>query len=204
MANATTVFWDNGGVILTNGWDRAGRRAVVDKFKLDWEDFADRHELMLDSFETGHATLDQYLHRVIFYRQRTFTPEEVKAFIYNLSQPLPESFDYFMKLARTNRYLMVALNNESREINEYRIRNFQLRDYFEAFLCSCYLGVRKPDEKIYRMALNLTQRAPEECVFVDDRGLNLEIPRELGMHVVQFKNVAQLREELAFYGVSAD
>jgi putative hydrolase of the HAD superfamily len=204
MAGANTVFWDNGGVILTNGWDRAGRRAVVDKFKLDWEDFADRHELMLNAFETGHATLDEYLQRVIFYRHRDFTMDEVKAFIFNLSQPLPESFDYFKKLAATKRYAMLALNNESREINEHRIRTFELRKYFEAFLCSCYLGVRKPDEKIYRMALSLTQSPPEECVFVDDRGLNLEIPKELGMHTIQFKNPAQMREDLARYGVTAD
>jgi putative hydrolase of the HAD superfamily len=204
MAAATTVFWDNGGVILTNGWDRNGRRAVVDNFSLDWEDFADRHELMLNAFETGHATLDEYLQRVIFYRSRPFTPDDVKKFIFNLSQPLPESFEYFKKLAATERYAMLALNNESREINEYRIRTFNLRKYFDAFLCSCYLGVRKPDEKIYRMALSLTQCPPDECVFVDDRGLNLEIPKELGMHTVQFKNAAQMREDLARYGVTAD
>jgi putative hydrolase of the HAD superfamily len=204
MAAVTTVFWDNGGVILTNGWDRNGRRAVVEHFKLDWEDFADRHELMLNAFETGHASLDEYLQRVIFYRHRTFTPEEVKAFIFNLSQPLPESFEYFKKLAATKRYSMLALNNESKEINEHRIRTFSLRKYFAAFLCSCYLGVRKPDEKIYRMALSLTQSAPEECVFVDDRGLNLEIPKELGMHTVQFKNAAQMRDDLGRYGVTAD
>src|SRR5579863_1594767 len=204
MAAATTVFWDNGGVILTNGWDRNGRRAVVDNFSLDWEDFADRHELMLNAFETGHATLGEYLQRVIFYRSRPFTPDDVKKFIFNLSQPLPESFEYFKKLAATKRYAMLALNNESREINEYRIRTFNLRKYFDAFLCSCYLGVRKPDEKIYRMALSLTQCPPDECVFVDDRGLNLEIPKELGMHTVQFKNAAQMREDLARYGVTAD
>ena len=45
MAEVTTVFWDNGGVILTNGWDRGSRQKAVEKFKLDWADFEDRHEL---------------------------------------------------------------------------------------------------------------------------------------------------------------
>jgi putative hydrolase of the HAD superfamily len=69
MADVTTLFWDNGGVILTNGWDRTSRREAVGKFHLDWADFEDRHELMLDAFERGHASLDDYLKRTVFYER---------------------------------------------------------------------------------------------------------------------------------------
>jgi putative hydrolase of the HAD superfamily len=96
-----------------------------------------------------------------------------------------------------------ALNNESLEINEYRIRTFRLRDSFRAFFSSCYLGVRKPDREIYRLALKITQSDPTECVLIDDRGLNLECAREMGMHTIQFKDVAQLQGELAQLGVTA-
>jgi putative hydrolase of the HAD superfamily len=204
MAEISALFWDNGGVILTNGWDRAARRRAVEKFHLDGEDFAERHELMLHAFETGEATLDQYLYRTIFYRQRPFSPDEFKAFMYAQSQPLPESLDFLGELAETRRYMLASLNNESREINEYRIKTFGLRKYFEAFFSSCYLGVRKPDEFIYWLALKITQREPEECVMVDDRGLNLECAREIGMQTIQFRNVAQLRDDLARMGITAD
>jgi putative hydrolase of the HAD superfamily len=96
---------------------------------------------------------------------------------------------------------MASLNNESREINEYRIHTFHLRDYFQAFFSSCYLGVRKPEEQIYRLALEIAQREPEECILIDDRGLNLECAREIGMHTIQFKNVDQLRQDLAQQGI---
>jgi putative hydrolase of the HAD superfamily len=204
MAKITTMFWDNGGVILTNGWDRAARRRAVEKFQLDWDDFAERHELMLNAFETGEATLDQYLHRTIFYRQRPFSPDEFKAFMYSQSQALPESLAFLAQLAAARRYMLASLNNESRELNEYRIRTFELRKYFEAFFSSCYLGVRKPDETIYLLALKITQRDPAECVMVDDRGLNLECAREIGMRTIQFQNVAQLREDCARMGITAD
>jgi putative hydrolase of the HAD superfamily len=204
MPAANTVFWDNGGVILTNGWDRGGRRAAVEKFKLDWDDFSDRHELMLNAFEIGQITLDEYLQRVVFYRKQPFTKDDFRNFMFELSQPFPESLDYLGKLVATGRYLMMSLNNESREINEYRIDTFDLRKYFKAFLCSAYLGIRKPDPKIYRMALKISGRRPDECVFVDDRGLNLEAARELGMHTVQFKSAKQLSEDLARFGVAAD
>ena len=38
MADVNTLFWDNGGVILTNGWDRGSRQKAVEKFHLDWAD----------------------------------------------------------------------------------------------------------------------------------------------------------------------
>jgi putative hydrolase of the HAD superfamily len=204
MAKAKVLFWDNGGVILTNGWDRGARRNAVEKFNLDWADFEDRHELMLNAFECGEASLDEYLRRTVFYRERAFTPDDFKRFMFEQSQPFPEALDFLGKLAQTERYVMAALNNESLELNEYRIRTFRLRDYFEVFLSSCYLGVRKPGREIYSLALQITQCDPGECAMIDDRALNLECARELGMQTIQFQNVGQLREDLARLGVTAD
>ena len=203
MPNVRTLFWDNGGVILTNGWDRGSRQKAVAKFHLDWTDFEDRHELMLNAFECGQASLDEYLRRVVFYQERPFAPDEFKQFMFQQSQASPEALAFLGELARTRRYLNATLNNESLEINEYRIHTFHLRDYFEVFFSSCYLGVRKPDRGIYALALKITQREPGECVLIDDRGLNLECARELGMHTIQFQNVAQLQTDLAKLGVSA-
>jgi putative hydrolase of the HAD superfamily len=204
MADVNMLFWDNGGVILTNGWDRGSRRKAVDHFHLDWEDFADRHELMLNAFETGETTLDEYLQRTVFYRSRSFTIEDFRAFMFAQSQPFPESLNFLKELARARKCNMASLNNESRELNEYRIAQFQLRDYFESFFSSCYLGLRKPDVEIYRRALEITQRKPQECVMIDDRGLNLEFAKEVGMRVIQFQNAGQLRDDLARLGITTD
>jgi len=202
MTEISALFWDNGGVILTNGWDRNSRRAAVEKFHLDWADFEDRHELMLNAFETGRATLDEYLRRTIFYRERAFTAADFKQFMFEQSQPFAQSLEFLGTLVQPRSYLMASLNNESLEINEYRVHKFDLRQYFQAFFSSCYLGVRKPEEQIYRLALKISQREPQECVFIDDRGLNLELARELGMHTIQFQAVDQLRNDLAQLGIS--
>jgi putative hydrolase of the HAD superfamily len=204
MTEVSALFWDNGGVILTNGWDRGSRKLAVETFHLDFADFEDRHELMLNAFECGKATLDEYLQRTVFYRDRPFGVEDFKRFMFEQSQAMPEGLAFLSRLALTRRYLMAALNNESLEINESRIRTFRLRDYFEAFFSSCYLGVRKPDRGIYSLALKITQREPAECVLIDDRGLNLECAREMGMHTIQFVNVPQLRAELQTLGVTVD
>ena len=204
MPDVSTLFWDNGGVILTNGWDRDSRQKLAAKFGLDWPEFEDRHELVLNAFETGQMTLDEYLRRTVFYRDRAFSQSQFKDALFAQSQPFPDSLAYLGSLARVRRYRMASLNNESLEVNEYRIQKFNLRQYFEAFFSSCYLGVRKPDAAIYRLALKITQASPAECVLIDDRELNLECARELGMHTIQFHDVTQLRAGLAKLGITAD
>jgi putative hydrolase of the HAD superfamily len=204
VPEVSALFWDVGGVSLTNGWDRGARRKAVETFGLDWNEFEDRHELMLHPFETGKLTLDQYLQRTVFYKSRSFSRDQFKEFIFAQSQPFPESLAVIRKLANSGLYLMAALNNESREINEYRIQKFGLRDCYDVFLSSCYLAVRKPDPAIYQLALEITQRKPAECVFVDDRNLNLECARELGIGPIQFQNPAQLTKDLASFGVRVD
>jgi putative hydrolase of the HAD superfamily len=203
MGEVTAVFWDVGGVILSNGWDRAARAEAAKKFGLDWEDFQDRHELASPAFETGQITLDTYLQRTVFYRKRAFTREEFVAFIFAQSEEFPESRAILSALAQTRKYLLATINNEPRELNIRRIEQFNLRREFEAFFSSCFVHIRKPDEAIYRLALEVTQRRPEECLFIDDRALNLESARQMGMRTIHFENAAQLRRDLQANGVTA-
>jgi putative hydrolase of the HAD superfamily len=202
MADVTALFWDVGGVILSNGWDRADRLQAVKKFGLDWDEFEDRHELASPAFEIGQITLDTYLQRTVFYRKRDFTKEEFTTFMLSQSEELPESRVVLSDVAATGKYLLATINNEGLELNEHRIKTFELRREFKAFFSSCYLRIRKPDEGIYRLALEVTQRHPEECVFIDDRELNLECARTLRMRTIHFQNAAQLRQELAANGIA--
>jgi putative hydrolase of the HAD superfamily len=201
MSDVTALFWDVGGVILSTGWDRAARLAAAQKFGLDWEELQDRHDLASPAFETGKITLDTYLERIVFYRKRPFTREEFTDFIFAQSEEFPESRAVLSGVAATGKYLLATINNEALELNEHRIQQFQLRREFKAFFSSCYLGIRKPDEGIYRLALEVTQRQPEECLFIDDRELNLECARALRMRTIQFRDAAQLRQDLAASGV---
>jgi putative hydrolase of the HAD superfamily len=202
MSDVTALFWDVGGVILTNGWDRNSRAAGARKFGLDWEEFQDRHELAFPAFETGKISLDTYLQRTIFYRARSFTREEFTAFMFSQSEEYPESRAVLSDVASTRKYFLATINNEPLEINERRIQQFNLRQEFKAFFSSCYLGVRKPDEGIYKLALEVTQRSPDECLFIDDRELNLECARHLEMRTIHFQNAAQLRRDLTASGIT--
>src|SRR5262249_10980480 len=158
----------------------------AEKFHLDWEEFEGRHELSFPAFDSGLITLNEYLDRTLFYRPRPFTREKFMAFMFEESKEYPEERAVLDALARGGKYLIGAINNEPFELNEYRIKKFDLRRDFLVFFSSCYVHSRKPEETIYRMALQITQRPAEECIFIDDRPLNLENPLRMGMNVILY------------------
>lgn len=197
----TTLFFDVGGVLATNGWDRYARRNCVESFGLDWAEYQDRHEFVADAFETGAMTIGQYLDRTVFYRDRGFDRDDFIKAMKAESQADQAALEFVAKLSAGGKHLLATLNNESRELNAHRVEAFGLRRYFSLFLTSGYLRVKKPDERIYRLALDITHRDPGECVFIDDRELNLECAALLGMTGLHFTTVTQLETDLARLGV---
>src|ERR1700751_1986141 len=123
----TSLFWDVGGVILTNGWDHQSRMEAAQTFGLDWEEFRERHDLSFPAFDAGQITLDQYLDRTLFFRPRPFTREEFTAFMFAQSKEYPETRAVLSDVARSGRYYVAAINNDPRELNQYRIEAFGLR-----------------------------------------------------------------------------
>ncbi|MGB8473112.1 MAG: HAD-IA family hydrolase [Candidatus Acidiferrum sp.] len=201
MAEITTLFWDIGGVILTNGWGRSSRREAATAFDFDYEEFQDRHDLSFPAFESGQISLTEYLDRTLFYRARSFTRDEFTAFMFAQSKEFADTRAILVAAAGTGKYFIGSINNEPMELNRYRIEAFHLRRDILVFFSSCYVHSRKPEEAIFRVALEVTQRPPDQCVFIDDRPLNLESPRRLGMSVIHHQNADQLRSELRNYGV---
>lgn len=198
----SAIFWDVGGVLLSNAWDQAQREQALQHFNLDGVEFFDRHQMLVSSFERGTITLKEYLDRTIFYRPRPFTPQAFQDYMFSLSQAQPDTLKLARELAGSRRYTMGTINNESAELNHYRIQTFGLREIFTLFVSSCFVGMRKPEEGIYRLALEITQKPAEECCFVDDRALNLDAASRLGMQVIRMENAGQLRQEFAKLGVT--
>ena len=202
MPAIRAIFWDVGGVLLSNAWDRTERAKALEHFHLDEEEFHDRHEMVVSSFERGKITLDEYLDRTVFYRPRPFERAAFRDYMFSLSQPFPDVLAFAQALTDSGKYFMGTINNESREFNNQRIEKFGLRKIFRLFISSCYVGFRKPERDIYRMALETTQIPADECCFIDDRALNLECAAKLGMHTIEMKGLEQLKENLAKLGVA--
>jgi putative hydrolase of the HAD superfamily len=199
------ILFDIGGVLGTNGWDREQRAAAVTRFGLDADDFQYRHEETVGAFESGDISLDEYLDVTVFWTARPFTREAFRQFMFELSTPNAESIEVVRALRRSirgkpTRIRMATLNNESRELNEFRIDHFGLCALFDVFFSSCWLGVRKPTRVIYERVLGMTQADPASTLFVDDRQQNLAPAGALGMHTIHFRSAGQLAGELRDLG----
>jgi putative hydrolase of the HAD superfamily len=197
------LFFDIGGVLGSNGWSSPQRRNAVERFGLDAAEFEQQHRDAVGTFEQGRMTLDEYLDSTVFYRHREFSRQAFVDFMLAESRPDLPAIDLARRLADTGNFRLMTLNNESRELNLYRIEHFGLRDIFEAFFSSCWLGFTKPSRRIYELALAISQAPPERAVFIDDRGPNLAPARALGMQTVHFTTGERLAGQLAALGVAA-
>jgi putative hydrolase of the HAD superfamily len=202
MAKMKTILFDIGGVLLTNGWDHEERSAVLAHFSLDRAAYEERHEAANDVWEKGLITAEEFLERTVFFKPRPFTPAEFLAQMRAQSKVLPHSALGILQDLRAFQGVQLAvLSNESRELNEYRIERFALRDYFTAFFSSCYIGLRKPDPKIYRLALDVLQHRADEVIFVDDREENCAAAEAVGIRGIRYQGEAQLRQALEDLGI---
>ena len=197
------LFFDIGGVLATNGWSTPQRRNAVERFGLDGVEFEQQHRDAVGTFEQGRMTLDEYLDCTVFHRHREFSREAFVDFMLAESRPEQPVIDLARRLADTGKFRIMTLNNESLELNLYRIERFGLRNIFEAFFSSCWLGFTKPSRRIYELALGISQAPPDGAVFIDDRGPNLTPALALGMRAVHFTTGERLAGQLAALGVAA-
>jgi putative hydrolase of the HAD superfamily len=202
MDGISTILWDVGGVLLSNGWDRQQRDAVLAKFGLDEADFERRHAEVDQAWEKDEIGADEYLSRTVFFEPRNFTQAEFVEAMRAESTLLADSaMGILRELSASEEYVLATVNNESRMMNEFRLAKFNLLDQFDAFFSSCYLGLRKPDRKIYQVALDVLQRDPEGVVFIDDRVENVAAAASLGIHGVRYEGSEQLTGELVRLGI---
>ena len=159
MAEISTILWDVGGVLLTNGWDHHSRERAATDFKLDWAEMEDRHRLTFETHEEGKLTLEEYLDRVVFYEERAFTRAQFRRFMFAQSKSYPKMIDMVARLKVRHGLKIAVVSNEARELNAHRIRKFKLGAIVDFFISSCFVHVRKPDADIFRLALDIAQVA---------------------------------------------
>jgi len=196
MTEIRHIFFDIGGVLGSNGWDREEREQAVRRFGLNAEDFQWRHEEVVGEWEEGRISLEEYLEIAVFYEDRPFTRQEFIDFMYSQSVPNDATIQIAGALCADPRFTLMTLNNESEELNVYRIEKFGISQMFEAFISSCWLGARKPIRRFYSRALGIAHAEPSTSLFIDDRQQNLTPATTLGMNVILFKSATQLRSDL--------
>jgi putative hydrolase of the HAD superfamily len=198
----TTLFLDIGGVLLSNGWDHNFRQRAAEKFYLDIPEFEKRHELMFITYEEGRITFDEYLDRVVFYTERDFTHTEYKDFMFSLTTPDLEMIAFIKKIKLQYGLKIIAVSNEVRELNTYRIITFKLNEIFDFFVSSCYVHLRKPDAAIFRLALDGAQVPVDEIVFIDDVQMFIDVAKDIGITSIHHTDYLSTSKALADLGLT--
>jgi putative hydrolase of the HAD superfamily len=190
------VFFDIGGVLGSNGWDREQRSRAVQHFGLSADDFQCRHEEVVGEWEEGKITMDEYLDIAVFHTSREFSRRQFVDYMFAQSVPHEPVVRLARALTRDSRFTLMTLNNEADELNRHRIDKFGISDVFEAFLSSCWLGARKPTRRFFARAIGVAQADPSSSLFIDDREQNLAPAHALGMVPILFESPEQLRSDL--------
>lgn len=197
----TTLFLDIGGVLLSNGWGHEFRYQAAAKFNLDITEMEVRHKRIFEKYEEGKLTLDEYLGEVVFYQKRSFTHEAFRDYMFSLTTPHPDMIDLFKKLKEKYRLKIAVVSNEAREMNEYRINKFQLDDFVDFFISSCYVHIRKPDAAIFRMALDIAHERAEQVIYIEDLQKFIDVAAGLDIRGIRHTDYLSTTKALAEMGL---
>jgi putative hydrolase of the HAD superfamily len=203
----THLFTDLGGVLLTNGWDRALRHRTAEHFGLDAAQIAEmdeRHHLTYDTYESGKMGLNAYLDRVLFFAPRSFTREAVTEYVLGEARAFPDMIHLVRTLKERHGIKIGVVSNEGRELTADRIRRFGLHEFVDFFIVSCFVHFRKPDEDIFRVALDVAQALPSQVAYLEDRPMFVEVAASLGMHAICHQGLESTRERLAALGLTQE
>jgi putative hydrolase of the HAD superfamily len=193
------LFFDVGGILLTNGWGHESRQDAARLFNLDYKELSDLHTFIFNVYEAGSVDLDEYLDTVIFNHPRDFTREDFKNFMFEQSKELPDMLAWLKEWKKDCGFRIISINNEGKELNDYRVKKFKLHDCFDAFVSSCEVGIRKPDPAIFRLAMGVAMAQPQECVYFDDRKMFALAAQKLGIRAYQhtsFETTKKILEDL--------
>jgi putative hydrolase of the HAD superfamily len=196
----TTLFLDIGGVLLTNGWDRTARKLAASTFALDLPELEERHHLTFDTYEVGKLSFEEYLDRIVFYEARSFSRDTFKQFMYDQTTPYPEMIEMVSAIKKKYGLKIAVVNNEGRELNEYRIRQFGLNKFVDFFVSSCFVHFRKPDPDIFRVALDIALVKPQEVLYIEDRLMFVSVAEREGINGLFHENYITTREKLTAWG----
>ncbi len=190
------LFFDIGGILLTNGWGHESRKLASEKFGLDYAEVNALHTFIFNVYEIGSVTLDEYLDTVIFNHPRDFAREDFKEFIYQQSVELP-TLKWLKEWKKDCGFRIISINNEGKELNDYRVKKFKLHDFFDAFVSSCEVKLRKPDPSIWKLAMGIAQVQPNQCVYFDDRIMFVNAAKKLGIRSFQHTSLEETKKNTA-------
>jgi putative hydrolase of the HAD superfamily len=193
----STLFLDIGAVLLSNGWGHESRKLAAETSHLDEEEMESQHPINRIEHEEGKLSLSEYLNRVVFYEQRSFTPDQFSEFMFRQYTPNGKMIEFIKQLKEQYKLKIAVINNEGRVLNEFRIKKFKLSQFVDFFISSCFVHFHNPESDIMRLALDIGEVQTEKAVYIEDLQGFVDVANSMGIKSVRHMNHLSSSEVLA-------
>ncbi len=202
----TAVLWDFGGVILASPFEAFRRYEIERGLPIDhirnvnatnphsnaWA-LLERNDIDPDEFDKLFAAESEALgHRVAGADVLSLLGGDVR----------PEMVAMLDRVKAAGYRTACLTNNviggDGRDVagDDRASQIAQIMDRFDVIVESSKVGVRKPEPRFYEIACELLGVQPEECVFLDDLGINLKPAAAMGMTTIKVTSAAQAIADL--------
>ena len=195
------VISDLGGVVVDFNADRlVHQMAVLLGRPFDEVQAAIYHTELLLPFELGRIRPQAYYEGL---KTALTLPWTYEQFVRAWNDIFTENRDVVWIMERLHkRHKLVALSNTNQlHINHIRSTIPSL-SFFDEWIVSCDVGLRKPDPQIYFLALERAGVRPQAAIYIDDRPELVDAGRSVGLVGIRFESSQQLERELQAIGVN--
>ena len=101
-----------------------------------------------------------------------------------------ELFNKLFKLKKQG--YKIAILSDQWFLSKEALMPKKLYKHFDEVIVSCDVGIRKPNQKIYQLAVKKLNFSPKEILFIDNQKWNISPAKKLGMKTILFKSNKQL------------
>jgi putative hydrolase of the HAD superfamily len=157
--------------------------------------------LTFETYEEGRLTLEEYLDLVVFDEKRPFTRAQFRRFMFAQSKPHLEMLALVSGLKMACGLKIAVVSNEGRELNAYRSRRFKLDEIVDVFVSSSFVHCRKPDTRIFALALDIAHVPADRVLYIDDNAMFVRVAERLGIRGLCHTGLESTRAELSSLGL---
>jgi putative hydrolase of the HAD superfamily len=120
------------------------------------------------------------------------------------SRAIPDMLALVRRLKALYGLKIVVVSNEGRELNAYRIRKFKLGSFVDTFISSCFVHIRKPDARIFALALDVAQVDAGQVVYIENTPMFAQVGESVGLRSILHTDFRSTRAKLAAFGLRDD
>ena len=190
------IIFDMGGVVFTDvmgdTYEEVGK-----KFDIDPKIVKDESRSLRIEWQKNKISTEEFFRQLALILKisdaNSLKDAWNEAFIENHA-PIKKTIEIIKKLKMQGYKIAVLSNVTDMYANHHRDR----KDYslFHFVFLSFELGMRKPEKEIYEHVVKEMKVKFEECIFIDDKEVNLVTARNLGMKTILFQSAEQMEKEL--------